>query len=85
MIGFDAVKTKLERSIRRRFPTGAGVRQAIGDEIKLMVDVNTVWDIERPFNGANDEELNVEWLEEPLHPFDVGRTQLESHTDADRN
>ena len=71
--GFDAVKMKLGRSDPMEdFQRVRAVRQAIGDDIKLMVDVNTVWDLETAIQwGKRFEELNVEWLEEPLHPFDV--------------
>ena len=71
--GFDAVKMKLGRSDPLEdFQRVRAVRQAIGDDIKLMVDVNTVWDLETAiYWGKRLEELNIEWLEEPLHPFDV--------------
>lgn len=71
--GFDAVKMKLGRSDPKEdFQRVRAVRQAIGDEIQLMVDVNTVWDLETAIQwGGRLEELNVEWLEEPLHPFDI--------------
>ena len=71
--GFDAVKMKLGRSEPKEdFQRVQAVRQAIGDNVKLMVDVNTVWDLETATHwGKRLEEFNVEWLEEPLHPFDV--------------
>jgi len=71
--GFDAVKMKLGRpDPKEDFQRVQAVRQAIGDDIKLMVDVNTVWDLETAIQwGKRLEELKVEWLEEPLHPFDV--------------
>jgi L-alanine-DL-glutamate epimerase-like enolase superfamily enzyme len=71
--GFDAVKMKLGRSDPREdFERVRAVRQAIGDEIKLMVDVNTVWDLKTAMVwGRRLEEFDIEWLEEPLHPFDV--------------
>lgn len=71
--GFDAVKMKIGRSDPKEdFQRVRAVRQAIGDEIQLMVDVNTVWDLETAVQwGGRLEELNVEWLEEPLHPFDI--------------
>ena len=71
--GFDAVKMKLGRSEPKEdFQRVQAVRQAIGDDVKLMVDVNTVWDLATATQwGKRLEEFNVEWLEEPLHPFDV--------------
>lgn len=54
------------------------VRQAIGDEILLMVDANMVWDINTARTwGKRLEEFHLHWLEEPLHPDDVaGHAQL---------
>ena len=71
--GFDAVKMKLGRSDPREdFERVRAVRQAIGDPIKLMVDVNTVWDLKTAMVwGRRLEEFDIEWLEEPMHPFDV--------------
>jgi L-alanine-DL-glutamate epimerase-like enolase superfamily enzyme len=48
------------------------VRRAIGDQIGLMVDVNTCWDLKTALEwGRKLEEFRLEWLEEPLAPFDV--------------
>ena len=57
--GFDAVKMKLGRSDPKEdFQRVRAVRQAIGDGIKLMVDVNTVWDLETAIQwGKRLEEL----------------------------
>ena len=72
--GFDAVKMKLGRpDPREDYERVRAVRQAIGEKIKLMVDVNTVWDLKTAMVwGRRLEEFDIEWLEEPLHPFDVG-------------
>jgi len=71
--GFDAVKMKLGRSDPRDdFERVRAVRRAIGDSVKLMVDANTTWDLKTAMVwGRRLETLDIEWLEEPLHPFDV--------------
>ena len=71
--GFDAVKMKLGRSDPQEdCDRVQAVRKAIGNDIKLMVDVNTVWDLKTAITcGQRLEEYDIEWLEEPLHPFDV--------------
>jgi L-alanine-DL-glutamate epimerase-like enolase superfamily enzyme len=71
--GFDAVKMKLGRSDPQEdCDRVQAVRKAIGNDIKLMVDVNTVWDLKTAITyGQRLEECGIEWLEEPLHPFDV--------------
>ncbi|MBW2063035.1 MAG: mandelate racemase/muconate lactonizing enzyme family protein [Deltaproteobacteria bacterium] len=53
------------------------VREALGDEVTLMIDVNQAWD----FNtacvwGQRLEEFNLVWLEEPLHPDDIKAHRL---------
>jgi len=48
------------------------VREAIGDEIMLMVDANMVWDINTArMLGKQLEDFHIKWIEEPLHPDDV--------------
>jgi L-alanine-DL-glutamate epimerase-like enolase superfamily enzyme len=47
------------------------VRNALPDNVKLMVDVNTVWDLKTSMVwGRRMEELGVYWLEEPMSLFD---------------
>ena len=71
--GFDAVKMKLGRpDPREDFERVKAVRKAIGDSIRLMVDVNTVWDLKTAIVwGRRLEQFDIAWLEEPMHPFDV--------------
>lgn len=70
--GFDAVKMKLGRpDPKEDLARVRAVRQALPDSVKLMVDVNTVWDLKTAVTwGRRLEELGIDWLEEPLSPFD---------------
>lgn len=70
--GFDSVKMKLGRNNPREdIQRVKAVRKAIGDDINLMVDVNTVWDLKTSIMyGKYLEEFNISWLEEPMNPFD---------------
>ena len=48
------------------------VREAIGERILLMVDANQKWDLMRATHAARlFEDLDLAWLEEPLHPDDI--------------
>ncbi len=48
------------------------VREAVGEKVRIAVDVNTQWDINTAIIwGKKLEQFDVYWLEEPLHPFDV--------------
>lgn len=77
--GFRGVKIKLG------LPDGAediarvaAVREAVGDDVELMVDVNQAWSLEhaRRFGPAL-ADYAVKWLEEPLDPDDwAAHTEL---------
>ena len=69
--GFRGMKLRmgLEDS-REDLARAAAVRDAIGPDVALMVDVNQGWDAKRAARMGNAlEELDLAWLEEPL-PFD---------------
>ncbi|WP_426365267.1 mandelate racemase/muconate lactonizing enzyme family protein [Mammaliicoccus lentus] len=70
--GFDAVKMKLGLpDPQEDYERVKAVREALPDNIKLMVDVNTVWDLKTSVVwGRKLEELGIYWLEEPMPPFD---------------
>lgn len=48
------------------------VREAIGSDVKLMVDVNGTWDVDTAIQQLKRwEPYDVYWLEEPVPPEDV--------------
>jgi L-alanine-DL-glutamate epimerase-like enolase superfamily enzyme len=48
------------------------VRQAIGPDVKLMVDVNGTWDVDTAIQQLKAwEPYDVYWLEEPVPPGDI--------------
>ena len=48
------------------------VRQAIGPDVKLMVDVNGTWDVDTAIQQLKRwERYDVYWLEEPVPPDDI--------------
>ena len=73
--GFRAVKIRgsasvvtLEEATRRV----AAVREAIGPDIRLMVDVNGTWDADTAIQMLRDwERFDLYWLEEPVPRDDV--------------
>ena len=71
--GFDRVKMKVGLpSPQDDYDRVKAVRKAIGEKIGLMVDVNTCWDLKTAmYWGRKLEEFRLDWLEEPLHPFDI--------------
>ncbi len=77
--GFDAVKIKLGRpDPHEDFQRVKAVRAALGDDVRIMTDVNCSWSLgTAKLWGAKLADLDVSWLEEPLHPFDVkGHAEL---------
>jgi L-alanine-DL-glutamate epimerase-like enolase superfamily enzyme len=48
------------------------VREAIGPDVKLMVDVNGTWDVDTAIQQLKAwERYDVYWLEEPVRPEDI--------------
>ena len=48
------------------------VREAIGPDVKLMVDVNGTWDVDTAIQQLKRwERYDVYWLEEPVPPDDI--------------
>jgi L-alanine-DL-glutamate epimerase-like enolase superfamily enzyme len=48
------------------------VREAIGPDVKLMVDVNGTWDVDTAIQQLRRwERYDVYWLEEPVPPDDI--------------
>jgi len=71
--GYTALKMKVGRStVAEDRERVRAIRQAIGDDILLMVDANQRWDAMHAAQAARAfEEFNLGWLEEPMHPDDV--------------
>ncbi len=48
------------------------VREAVGPDVKLMVDVNGTWDVDTAIQQLKRwERYDVYWLEEPVPPDDI--------------
>lgn len=64
----DQCLVTLEEDLKRV----AAVRDAIGPDIKLMVDANGAWDVPTAVRmGRAMERFNIYWYEEPVSPDDV--------------
>lgn len=71
--GFTGVKMKVGKpDPREDYERVRAVREAIGPDIILMIDVNQQWDINTAMTwGKRLEAFDLHWLEEPLNPDDV--------------
>ncbi len=71
--GFDALKLKVgsadtERDIRRVNL----LREAVGPDVRLMIDVNQQWTVPQAIDICNRlKPADLYWVEEPTHPDDV--------------
>jgi len=71
--GFTAIKMKIglgdpKLDIRRV----AAVRDAVGTDVRLMVDANHCMTVPQAIRiGRELEKLDVEWFEEPISPEDI--------------
>jgi L-fuconate dehydratase len=70
--GFKLIKYKCGGSIsddRRRLKL---VREKVGNEFKISIDANQVWDVDQAIDWLKQlKEFNPFWIEEPTHPEDV--------------
>lgn len=71
--GFRAVKMKIGLgSMSKDIVRVAAVREAIGPDIRLMVDANHCYNVPQAINiGRELEKLDVYWFEEPISPEDL--------------
>jgi L-alanine-DL-glutamate epimerase-like enolase superfamily enzyme len=71
--GYTALKMKVGLAdTGEDFRRVKALRNAIGDRILLMVDANQRWDLMQATHAAGlFKDLNLSWLEEPMHPDDI--------------
>jgi len=73
--GHRALKIRGSRSyvtLREATARVQAVREAIGPEVRLMVDVNGTWDADTAIGQLRAwEPFDVYWLEEPVPPEDI--------------
>ncbi|WP_051534121.1 mandelate racemase/muconate lactonizing enzyme family protein [Desulfitibacter alkalitolerans] len=76
--GFNAVKMKVGRDLKKDIQRVKIVREAVGSDIDLLVDANEAWDVGTSLKFIKGvEDYNIFWLEEPLAPDDIdGLVQL---------
>lgn len=71
--GFRAVKLKIGRGVGLDLEHVAVVREAIGADIKLLVDANGAYTFSQSVELAKGlVKQDVYWLEEPVHPEYAG-------------
>jgi L-alanine-DL-glutamate epimerase-like enolase superfamily enzyme len=71
-MGYNAIKLKIGGvSVEEDVERVTAVREAVGPDIDIMVDVNEGYDVRTAIRAAHMlEPLNIRWLEEPVHWYD---------------
>jgi len=70
--GFRAMKMKVGLGVERDAALVRIVREAIGDQVQLMVDANHAYSpVEAIELGRRIAGLDITWFEEPVSPLDV--------------
>jgi D-galactarolactone cycloisomerase len=68
-LGYKSVKMKVGLSIEEDIKNVSAVRNAIGDNIELMVDANHAYNLrEATYLSKAMEDLKIGWFEEPISP-----------------
>ncbi len=74
--GFNAIKLKVGGitggySVQDDYERVKAVREAVGPQVKIMLDANQGWDVATAIQASNKlYDLDITWLEEPLHWYD---------------
>ncbi|KAI0227648.1 Mitochondrial enolase superfamily member 1 [Lamellibrachia satsuma] len=70
--GFKSFKVKVGVTLEDDMRRLALVRREIGDDNKLMVDANQIWDIDQAIEWMKPlAKYNLTWIEEPTSPDDI--------------
>jgi D-galactarolactone cycloisomerase len=70
--GFHAVKIKIGFDVEEDLRVIAAVREAIGPEVRLMIDANHGYDVLEAIElGKRAAEYGIDWFEEPVLPEQI--------------
>ncbi|RZI71202.1 MAG: mandelate racemase/muconate lactonizing enzyme family protein [Pseudomonas sp.] len=75
--GYKAVKLRLGDTVERDVARVAAVREAFGDDLEILTDVNAVYTLADARRAIPQlDELDVGWLEEPFPAHDYRSYEL---------
>jgi len=80
--GFSGMKLKIGYGIERDVRLVKAIREAIGDDISLMVDANHAYNASEAIQLARKiEPFDIYWFEEPVPPEDIqGYIEIKKNT-----
>lgn len=81
-LGYRSIKMKVGLSIKEDIKNVSAVRNAIGDDIELMVDANHAFNLrEAIYLSRALDDFKISWFEEPVSPEFYGQyAELRSKT-----
>ncbi len=70
--GFQHVKLKVGRSLKDDIRRISVVRETLGDEVKILLDANQVWEVDEAITWIKElSQFNPYFIEEPTSPDDI--------------
>ena len=70
--GFKHLKMKVGYGLAKDIRNVTAVREAVGNDIHLMIDANHAYDATTAIRlGRELSHLNIDWFEEPVSPEDI--------------
>jgi len=72
--GFLAMKLRIGNEATPAGEVGRvlAVREAAGDDVRILVDATELWDMRRALDaGRALQEVGIHWLEDPIHHQDI--------------
>ena len=70
--GWVNLKMKVGRSVDEDVRRAGLIRRAVGDDVRLMMDANQVWEVSEAIEAMRAlAPFNPYWIEEPTSPDDV--------------
>jgi D-galactarolactone cycloisomerase len=82
--GFVGMKLKVGYGLERDVRYMKAIREAIGNDLYLMVDANHAYNAAEAIRLAREmEQFNIYWFEEPVPPEDLeGYLEVKNHTNV---
>lgn len=82
--GFDTIKTKVGTSFKEDIARIKGIREAVGDDIKIRVDANQAWQAKEAIQMIERlNEFNIELVEQPVPFHDIeGLSYVTKHSNV---
>lgn len=70
--GFKHIKLKVGQNLEDDIRRCRIARKVIGDDIKLMIDANQIWEVDQAIDWINELRVEKPWfIEEPTSPDDI--------------